>query len=128
MSFGIDRVERTSAHAAAAGPAHDDGHAEPAAIAALGGEVRDHVEGAAREVHELHLRHGPQAHVARAHGRADDRRFRDGRVDDALRAESVQEPFSHLERAAVGADVLAEEKHALVAAHFLASASRNAST
>jgi hypothetical protein len=43
-------------------------------------------------------------------GGADDGDLRDGRVDHPPLAEAVEQPLGDLERAAVRADVLAEEK------------------
>ena len=43
----------------------------------------------------------------------------DRRVDDALLAEVSMQSLGHLERAAVDADVLADEEHALVARHLV---------
>ena len=61
----------------------------------------------------------PHAHERRADRGADDRRLGDRRVDDPLLAELVVQPFGDLERAAVGADVLADDEDALVALHLL---------
>ena len=108
-------VERAAVHAAAGGAADDERHADARAVARLGGEVRDHVEGAGDEVDELHLGDRPHAHHRRADGRADDRRLGDRRVDDALLAELGDEAVGHLEGAAVDADVLAEQEDARVA-------------
>src|SRR5262249_50775191 len=58
----------------------------------------------------------------RADGRADDGRLRDRRVDDPALAELLDQAVGHLERAAVDADVLAQQEHALVACHLLAEA------
>src|SRR5204863_283204 len=77
------------------------------------------VVGARNEVDELHLGHGPQAHVRRAGRGADDRRFRDRRVDHALLAELLREPFGDLEGTAVCPDVLTKNEDAGVALHLL---------
>src|SRR6185503_16684230 len=58
------------------------------------------------------------AHVRRARRRADDRRFGNRRVDHARLAEPFGEAVGDLERAAVGADVFAEDEDALVALHL----------
>ena len=58
--------------------------------------------------------------IAAPEQRADDRRLRERRVDDAPRPELLLEAERHLERAAVDADVLADDEHALVALHLLA--------
>src|SRR5262249_61071175 len=69
---------------------------------------------------ELHLGHRPHAHHRGAGAAADDRRLGERRVDHAPRAELLLEPERHLERAAVHADVLADQEHAAVAPHLLA--------
>ena len=60
--------------------------------------------------------------IGRADRRADDRGFRDGRVDDALASEPVQQAFGHLEGAAESADVLPQDEDAVVARHLLREA------
>src|SRR6185503_6579712 len=62
---------------------------------------------------------GPHPHVRRTGCRAHDRGFGNRRVDDARLAELLREAISHLEGAAVGADVFAEDEDALVALHLL---------
>ena len=107
VGFGILRVERAAVHAAAAGPANHQRRGHVPAVVRLGHHVDDLVEGAGQEVHELELRHRPQAGQRRAEGRADDGRLGDGRVDDALGAETGDKTIRHLEGSAVDADVLA---------------------
>ena len=73
------------------------------------------------EVRELHL--GDRAHPTSCAGAAaDDRDLGQGRIDHAPLAELVLEALRHLERAAEGADVLADQEHALVVAQLLAEA------
>ena len=83
----VERVERPAADAAAGRTADDDWHAGAVAIPARRGEVRQHVEAARDEIDELDFTDRPHAHVRRADRGADDRRFRDRRVDDARLAE-----------------------------------------
>jgi hypothetical protein len=125
--LGILRVERAAVNAAAGGRAHHHGHGRAPAIAALGGEIDDLVEAAGDEIGELHFGHRPQSHQARADGRAGDGRFGDGRIDHALLAEMLEKAGGHLERAAVHADVLAQQEHVGVALHLLPQPSRMAS-
>ena len=114
VGLGVLRVERPAVHAAAGRAADDERHADAGAVARLGGEVRDHVEGARDEVDELHLGHGPHPHHRGPDRGADDGGLGDRRVDDALLAELGDEAVGHLEGAAVDADVLAEQEDALV--------------
>src|SRR6185437_17161837 len=75
------------------GLAHDERHAALAAehVARLGRLVDQLVDGAEGEIGEAHLDHRPRADERRADGGAEDRRFRDRRVDDARRAELLDE-------------------------------------
>src|SRR5947207_567217 len=70
--------------------------------------VDDLIEPARDEIGKLHLRDRPVAAQRRADADADNRRFRDGRVDHPHVSELVVEPLRHAERAAVRADVFAE--------------------
>src|SRR5438128_469117 len=116
------RMERTAPHVAATGAAHDHRGRETGAVARGGDVVREHVVGAGDEVDELHLRHRAHAHVGRPGGRADDRRFGDGRVDDACLAELLGKTLRHLERAAVRPYVLPQNEDAGVALHLFPQA------
>src|SRR6266436_1872350 len=80
--------------------------------------VADLVEGAADEVHELEFADGAHAGERRSEGRAYDGGLGDGRVDDALGTEAVDEPVSDFEGAAVNADVFAEAEDGGVEFHF----------
>ncbi len=84
----------------------------------LGDVVGHLVEGASDEIDELHLHYGPQAEVAHARGRADDGRLADRRIDHALPAEAFEQPCRDLERAAVDADILAQQDDRRVAVHL----------
>ena len=63
-----------------------------------------------------------QAHHRGAGRAADDRGLRERRVDHAPGAELLLEARRHLERAAVDADVLADQEDALVVLHLLPEA------
>jgi hypothetical protein len=112
-------MKRSAAHAASAGPSHDDRYTGAVAVAARCGEVREHVEAAGDEVDELNLGDRTHAHVRSTDRRADDRGLGDRRVDHAGFAEALLEAFGHLERAAIDTDVLAEDKDPLIARHLL---------
>jgi len=62
---------------------------------------------------------GVHAHQSRSHRRADDGGFGNRRVNDALGAEFLEHPGGHLERAAIVADVFAEQEDGRVALHLL---------
>src|SRR5207249_10027456 len=94
--FRVLRMERATAHVAAAGASHHDRGGETGAVARGGDVVGEHVVGAGDEVDELHLRHGAHAHVGRPGRRADDRRLRDRRVDDARLAQFHREAHGDL--------------------------------
>src|SRR5439155_25321001 len=88
-------------------------------IVPFGDEIGELVEAAGNEVDELHLADGAQAKIAHAAGRSDYGAFADGRVDDALPTEALQQSFTGLEGAAVDADILANDHDGGVALHFL---------
>jgi len=119
-ALGVLGVERPAREAAAGREAHDHRHRRADAVVLLGGDGDQLVERARDEVGELHLAHGPHAHERGAGARADDGRLGQGRVDHPVLAELLQEALGDLERAAVDADVLADQKHARVAPHLLA--------
>ena len=115
----ILRMEWAAVNIAAAGAANHQRRGRAPAIVSLGDHVDDLVEGAADEIHELELGHRTHAGERGAEGRAHDGGFRDGRVDDALGAEAVDEAVGDFERAAVDADVFAEAEDGGIALHFL---------
>src|ERR1700722_16038124 len=80
--------------------------------------VADLVEGAANEIHELEFGDGAHAGERRSEGRAHDGGLGDGRVDDALGAETVDETIRDFKSSAVNADVFAEAEDGWVAVHF----------
>ena len=81
--------------------------------------VDDLIEAARDEVGELHLGDRPVAAQRGADADADDRRLGNRRVEDAQLAELVVEPLCDAERAAVRADVLAEDEDFRIAPHLL---------
>src|SRR5215831_13186033 len=109
-------------HAAAARAANDDRDAGAPAVAAFRREICDLVEGARNEVGELHLRNGTHTHQRSAYGCADDGRFRDRRVDDALFTKLFQHAGGDLECSAVNADVFTKDEDAFVLLHLLPDA------
>jgi hypothetical protein len=86
------------------------------------GHVYDLIESAADEVHELKFGDGAESGQSRPEGSADDRGFGDGRVDDSLGAEAVNETIRNFESSTVDADVFAETEDGRVALHFLPDA------
>jgi hypothetical protein len=80
--------------------------------------VADLVEGAADEVHELKFGDGAHSGERCAESRTYDGGFGDGCVDDALRAEAVDEPVGDFKRPAVDADVFTQAEDGWVAVHF----------
>src|SRR5260370_23395069 len=84
----------------------------------VGEDVADVVEGAGDEIHELEFGDWAHAGERRSESRAHDGRLGDGRVDDALGAEAVDETVGDFEGAAVNADVFAEAEDGRIAVHF----------
>ncbi len=118
-------MERAPTDVPSAGASHDDRGRQTGAVPSRRHVVGQHVVGAGDEIDELHLRDGPEPHVGRAGGGADDGRFRDRRVDDSLLTEPLEETFRHLERAAVSTDVFAQDEDVFVALHLLQHALAN---
>ena len=83
-------------------------------VAQLGGYVHDLVGGQQAEVDRHELDDGSQATEGGSDARADEDRFRDGRVLNAVLAELVDEALGDAVGAAVEADVLAHQEDALV--------------
>src|SRR5712672_2980384 len=106
-------------HAAAGRAAYHDGGGGVPEIVAFGDEIGELVEAAGDEIDELHLADGTQAEITHAAGRADDGAFADGRVDHALPAETLEQAFAGLERAAVNTHIFADDHNGGVALHFL---------
>src|SRR5439155_1308670 len=82
-----------------ASPGHPDHHGNaPRAVGAIthpGGLVDDLLESRSAEVRELHLRDRHETTERRADGDANDARFGDRRVDDAIGAELFDEPVGY---------------------------------
>ena len=116
----ILRVERTGAHSAAGRAPERERHAVPGPVAAAGGEVGDHVEGAGGEVEELVLDDRTKALEGGAHRDAGEPLLADRRVEDPVRPERVEEPLGEAEGSTVASDVLAEEEHARIPLHLVA--------
>ncbi len=77
----------------------------------MAGDMINHRED---EAHELRFRHRPHALCRHAHGQPGNHDLRQGSVDDPVFTEALGEPGGGPEHAAVDADVLAEDHHALV--------------
>ena len=72
-----------------------------------------------QEVAEHDVDDRPHARHRGADAEAGEAGFRDRRVDDALRAELLDEAREHLERRAGLGDILADDEDARIAAHLL---------
>ena len=106
------RVERAAREPAARGQPDHDRHRQALAVVHLRGDVDELVEPAGDEVGELHLADRLQALDRGADGGADDRVLGQRRVEHPLGAELLGEAVGDLERAAEGADVLADAEDA----------------
>ena len=107
-------------HAAAAGGAHDQGHAQLPAqhVAQLRRLVDERVHRQHDEIHEHDLDDGPVARHGGAHARAHDAEFADGRVAHAVAPEFLRKALRHAENVSQ-LHVLAHDDHALIAFHLL---------
>src|SRR3984893_16641837 len=83
------------------------------------GLIDDLIEAARNEIGKLHLGHRPVAALRRPDADADDRRFRDRRVDDPRLAELLEEAVGDAEGAAIFADILAQHEDLRIPPHFL---------
>src|SRR5205814_6339415 len=123
--LGILGVERPAREAAARREADDHRHRSSGAPTLLRGDRDELVPGARDEVGELHLRDRAEPHDRSAGAAADDGGLGERCIDDAPRPELLLEAERDLEGAAVDADVLADEEHALVAPHLRAETVRD---
>src|ERR1700691_5624925 len=113
------RMEWAAMHVSPTRTAEHERSRRSPTVVRRGDHVDDLVEGAPDEVHELEFGYRPQSGKSGAEGCAYDRRFRNRRVDDALRTKAVDEAVGDFERSAVNSNVLAQAKNALVAFHLL---------
>ena len=120
--LGILRMEWPAAHAATGGAANHHGSRRAPAIVGLRHRVHDLRVRGADEVHELKFGNRTHAGERGSEGGANDGRFGDGGVDNALRAEAVDEAVCDFERAAVNADVFADAEDGGIAIHFFLDA------
>src|SRR5688500_4795549 len=111
-------MERSAAHTAADRAADDHGDGAAAAPARGRDIVGERLIRAGDEIHKLHLDNGSHAHVSGARSGAGESRFADGRVDHAIRSEAGKKTVRDLERAAIHANVLAEQEDVWVALHL----------
>ena len=116
--LGIQRVERTRAHARAAWTTKHCGQSRAPAITTLRGIVRQQIEAGRNEIDKLKLRDRSHAHQRRATRRSDNRAFRDRRIDHAFFAKLIEQSVGDFERATVRADVFADHKHGWIAFHL----------
>src|SRR2546425_11722998 len=80
-------------------------------IVSLRNHIDNLVEGTANEIHKLKLGDRTHAGERRPEGSTHDRGLSNGRVDDALRAETVDETVSDFEGPTVDTNVLANAEH-----------------
>src|SRR5690349_10462672 len=111
----ILRVIRSAVNIAAAGTADNDWGRRAPTIVRFGNHINDLVESASDEIHELKLRDRTHAGKRGSEGGANYCRFRDGSVDDAFRAEAMNESISDFEGPAVDTDVFAQAENSRVA-------------
>src|SRR5581483_4261845 len=104
------------AHTRADHGANDQGATGLAAehIAQLGSLVEDHIPADAEEVHKHQLDHRTQTRCGSSYRRPDEARFGNWRIQDALTAKLLHQPFSHAQHATPGI-ILLEVRNASAA-------------
>src|ERR1035438_5176443 len=122
VSFRILGVEGSAVDPAARRAAQYHRNWRSPAEVRLGQQVGDLVEGATDEVHELKFSHRTHAGQRRAKAGVDDGHLGDGRVDDARRAEAVDQAFCDLEGSAINANVFADAEDGGIAFHLFPNA------
>src|SRR5215470_14059644 len=118
MHFRVLRMKWPAVHAATRRPAQHQRRRRSPAVMRLGHHIDDLVEGAADEVHELELGHRTHARKRRAKRRAHNGRLGNRRIDHALWAKLVDKAISHLERAAIHANVFTNAEDRGVGLHL----------
>src|SRR5205823_11457925 len=103
----ILRVKRPTMHIAATRAANHQRCWRSPTIVSLRNHIDNLVEGTANEIHKLKLGDRTHAGERRPEGSTHDRGLSNGRVDDALRAETVDETVSDFEGPTVDSNVLA---------------------
>src|SRR5690348_7447098 len=119
------RMKRPAVYASPRRTSDHHRHGGTPAVVDLCRHVDNLVKPTGDEIHKLHLRHRTHPHQGRADGSAYDGRFGDGRVNHAVLAELFQHSSGHIERAAVSANILAQEKNGGVTLHLLPDALSN---
>ncbi len=106
-------------HAAAARRAQHHRAADPPASARsqTRSVVHQLVDRRIDEARKLNLCHGAETLCGKADGYAGNRRLRQRRIEDAFGAKARQKTVRRAEHAAIGADILAQHKHAGVLLH-----------
>src|SRR5579883_1736505 len=89
--FRVLGMERAAVDTAARGSADHDRHGRVPAVAAFGGEIHNLVETAGNKIGELHFGDRPKAEKRRADGGPHNGGLGNGRIDDALFAEALEE-------------------------------------
>src|SRR5262245_46542169 len=102
-------MERPAMNTAAGRTAYHDGCRRVPEVMAFGDKVRNLIERADDEINELHFGDGTETEIAHTASRTDNSRFADRSIDHALPAESFEQAFASLERAAVDANVFADQ-------------------
>ena len=101
-------------------PEHDgDIHLPPGHIKHLGGAVDNLVQGQKGEVEGHELDNGPEPYHRRPHTHPGESQLADGRVDDALLSEALQQALGDLVGAVVLRHFLTHEKDGVVPGQLL---------
>src|SRR4030095_1217998 len=110
-------MKRTAVHSTSTRSTDNDGDRGAPEVAAFGGEVGDLVKAAGNEIRKLHFCDGAHAHQGSTNRGADDAGLRNGRIHTAQLPELFEHAVGDFERAAVEADIFADDEDTLVTFH-----------
>src|SRR6185369_10205605 len=115
----VERMKRPRTYSRSAWTTKHRRNAGAPAISTLRRVVCQQIEARGNEIDKLKLSDRSHAHQRCATRCADDRAFRDRRVDHAFLAKLIDQSVSDFERAAIRADVFTDHKHGWIAFHLL---------
>src|SRR6266487_2561975 len=111
-------MKRASAQARPAGTTKHCRDTRTPAITAFGGVVRQEIKSGRYEIDKLKLGNWTHTHQCCPAGSADNRSFRNRRINYASFAELIEQTICNLERSPIEANIFANNKDGWIALHF----------